>query len=607
VSPAVIPPSPHALRISELHAAFRSGALCPSDRLRAAYARIRSTARAEVWTLLRPQTEVLEEASRLDQRLAREGADVLRDLPLFGVPFAVKDNIDVAGQPTTAACPEFAYVPPRSAVAVQRLLDAGALLLGKTNLDQFATGLVGTRSPYGAVRNAIDPAYISGGSSSGSAVAVALGLASFALGTDTAGSGRVPAGMNGIVGLKPTRGLVSSRGVLPACRTLDCVSVFAVDLSDAWRVLQVMAAPDADDVYSRRLRLAPPLGGRVRLGIARRYELFDPPAVQAMEQALVRLATAASVDLVEVEFEPLLQAAQLLYHGPWLAERRLAVGEFFERRPDAIDPVVRGVLEDGERYSARDAFKGEYQLAAYRAAARRLFAQVDALLVPTAPLHPRIKDVQADPVRLNSRLGTYTNFVNLLDMAAVAIPAVQRVDGLPFGVTLLGPAASDHRLAVLAAQLLAAFGSGPTEAAAQLAADPLPYDEPTLDLAVVGAHLSGQPLNHQLTDAGARLRWSGQTAARYRLYALANSQPPKPALVRSAQTGAAIAIEVWQMPRRAFGGFIGNVSSPLAIGSIELADGRWVKGFVCEPCALDGASDITDHGGWRAYLSSRSA
>jgi allophanate hydrolase len=592
--------------VAQLTAAYAAGTLRPSDCVRAIFARIQAAARPEVWTFLLPESEVLERAKLLDRQLAAEGLELLKAHPLFGIPFAVKDNIDVAGLPTTAACPEFAYVPELTAAAVQRLLDGQALLIGKTNLDQFATGLVGTRSPYGAVRNAVNEAYISGGSSSGSAVAVALGFASFALGTDTAGSGRVPAGMNGVVGLKPTRGLVSVNGVLPACRTLDCVSVFARDVSDAWRVLRTVAGPDEKDSYSRTPAMAPPLTRRARLGVARRYELFDDGAVQAMQEVLARLGGNADVELVEVELEPLLEAAELLYQGPWLAERYLALDGFLERRPEAIDPVVRGIVEGARRYSATDAFSGEYRLAERRAYAQRLFTRIDALLVPTAPLHPRIAEVQAEPIQLNARLGTYTNFVNLLDLAGLAIPATQRQDGLPFGITLLAPAGADHRLAVLGARLGHIFGTEQAATAATLAVDPLCYEEPTMELAVVGAHLSGQPLNGQLIDCGARLTWSGSTAPCYRLHALANTQPPKPGLERVARDGAAIEIEIWQMPLRAFGGFITRVAAPMAIGSLQLADGSWVSGFVCEPVALQGATDITHHGGWRAYLASRS-
>jgi len=587
------------MTIIDTHAAYLSGASTPSGCIEQVLARIAAADRPEIWISRVDDDALRAQARALDAVLAAEGAAALARLPLLGIPFAVKDNIDVAGMPTTAACPAFAYVPDQSAPVVDKLVAAGALLVGKTNLDQFATGLVGTRSPYGAVRNAIDPAYVSGGSSSGSAVAVALGMAAFSLGTDTAGSGRVPAGLNGIVGLKPTRGLLSTRGVVPACRTLDCVSVFAVDVADAWKVTQVAAGYDAQDPYSRRI---PPQGVRrrgYRIAVPAQLEFFGDAAAQtAFEATLARLRDLPSCTFGTVDYTPFRDAAALLYQGPWVAERRAAVGAFIETQPEAAHPVVAGIIGQASGYGATDAFHGQYKLAALRRAAEDALADYDFLLVPTTPTMHRIADVLERPVELNSQLGYYTNFVNFFDMAALAVPGQQRADGLPAGVTLIGPAGSDHLLATAAAKLL-----GGADATA-LAADPLPFCEPTVQVAVVGAHLEGQPLNWQLLERGARKVTATQTAPRYRLYALPGTTPPKPGLARVDGDGTAIAIEVWELPLRRFGEFVAEIPQPLGIGSLELADGRWVKGFICEPAAIAGATDISAFGGWRAYLAS---
>lgn len=586
---------------------MRRGELTPGQLLHRLLALRTSMARPEVWISQPTDEQLLAAAARLDALLAAEGPAVLDRLPLFGLPFAVKDNIDVAGVATTAACPAFAYVPARTATAVERLLAAGALYLGKTNLDQFATGLVGTRSPYGVVRNAIDPDYIAGGSSSGSAVAVALGLAVFALGTDTAGSGRVPAALNGIVGLKPSLGLVSTAGVVPACRSLDCVSVFAASVADAWTVLAAIAGPDADDDRTRPLALSAPLPRGVRIGIDAGPEFFgDRQAAAAYAAALACLTADPLLIAGEQDLGSLTEAATLLYQGPWIAERRLSVGELLHGPARAMDPVVRRVIADAPAWTAEDLFRGQYRMAGYRADAARLFERIDVLLLPTAPNHPRIADVAADPISRNHQLGHYTNFVNLLDLAAIAIPAPARADGLPFGLSLIGPAGSDHRLAVLAARLSMLFGHESAGNAERLAAEPLPFAEPTIAVAVVGAHLAGQPLNWQLIECGARCTALTQTAARYRLYALARTDlgtPAKPGLVRVAEGGVAIEVEVWEMPQRQFGRLMAQVGAPLGVGSLELADGRWVKGFICEPIAVDSATDISAHGGWRRYLA----
>ena len=500
----------------------------------------------------------------------------LPDGPLHGVRVAVKDNIDVAGLPTTAACPSFAYAPERSAAAVRRLEAAGARIVGKTNMDQFATGLVGTRSPYGACSSVFDSSHVAGGSSSGSAVAVASGEVELALGTDTAGSGRVPAALNGIVGVKPTRGLVGTTGVVPACRSLDCVSVFARTVHDARRALALLAGADPEDPYSRGARQRPP-ALRLRLGVPFSVDI-DDAAAGAWEAAVA----AAPVDeIVEIDLEPFLAAGRMLYAGPWLAERYAAVGHALDA-PD-VDPVVREVIGGGAGWSAADAFRGREVLAALGVHAARAWEAVDALLVPTVPCHPTHAEVAADPIGVNERLGTYTTFANLLDLCAVALPVGLRSDGLPFGVTLLAPAFGDAALLDLAGRW------------------PLAGE---VELAVCGAHMRGMPLNGQLLALGARFVRATATVPSYRLYALAGGE--RPGLVR-APDGAAISVEVWRLPAAALGALMTAVPAPLAIGTVELVDGSAPCGFLCESYAVADARDITLHGSWQAYQAMQEA
>ncbi|MEE5151171.1 allophanate hydrolase [Pseudomonas alliivorans] len=589
-----------ALDIAAIQTSLSTGQTSLATFLQDLYTQIDADDRPEIWIHREPLSRLLERAQTLGA-LAEELGDALYErLPLFGIPFAVKDNFDVAGLPTTAACPEFAYQAQATAHVVQRLLDSGAVLIGKTNLDQFATGLVGVRSPYGAVRNACDPAYISGGSSSGSAVAVARGHVCFALGTDTAGSGRVPAGFNGIVGLKPSLGLFSSRGVVPACRTLDCPSIFANDVAQAWQVAQVMADFDALDSTSVAVQALPVLRRARRVAVPQRCEFFgDAQAAAAFDKALKSLESDPQVTLTCVAFEVFAEAAALLYQGPWVAERRAAVGEFFETHATDIHPVVRSILQSADQFDAVDSFKARYRLAELTRAAEALLAEVDVLVVPTAPCMPTIEAVLADPVELNSRLGYYTNFVNLMNMSALAIPTHRRDDGLPAGITLIGPAGADQRLAEIAAGWQAHFGASDQRDSVALA--PLPFNVPTVQVAVVGAHLQGQPLNWQLLEGGARLRSLTTTSADYRLYALANTTPAKPGLVRVPEQGANIEVEVWEMPLSQFGAFVAAIPAPLGIGSLQLANGQLVKGFICEPGGLADAQDITEFKGWRAY------
>ena len=607
------------LKVRSLLSAYAAKRLTPTEVVASALARIAEIDRPEVWILRVPAADLEARAHALEALYEAQGSAVFERMPLFGVPFAVKDNIDVAGLPTTAACEPFSYTPDTSAFAVQRLIDAGAILIGKTNLDQFATGLVGTRSPYGAVRNTEFPERVSGGSSSGSAVAVAAGCVAFSLGTDTAGSGRVPAGFNGLVGLKPSLGLVSKRGVVPACRSLDTISVFAHDVDDAWRVFNEIACFDPLDGYSRKVPGLGLLRGAPRIGVPDHLEFYgDAAANQAFSAALDTLSTHLHLAPTPIDFQPLKQVSALLYDGPWVAERRAALGSFFETRHEAVHPVVATVIGKADRYSAADAFNGQYALADLKRHAEQLFETIDILIVPTTPTHPLITDVQSNPVELNSQLGYYTNFVNLLDLCALAVPCQRRHDGLPAGVTLIAPSGADRRLAELGARIQGLFATEAADvagtvtekkpAAAANTIAPLPFQEPTVALAVVGAHLRGQPLNWQLQEAGARFVTATQTATGYTLYALANTQPPKPGLVRvTDQQGAPIAVEVWDMPLRSFGKFVADVPAPLGIGSVQLANGLTVKGFICEPSAVSngsGALDITSFGGWLAYLDS---
>ena len=540
----------------------------------------------------------LAAASAVDARIAAG-----ERLPLAGVPFTVKDNIDVAGLPTTAGCPAFAYVPDRSATVVDRLTAAGAVLIGKTNLDQFATGLVGVRSPYGAPGCVFNREYVSGGSSSGSAVATAAGLVAFALGTDTAGSGRVPAAINQLVGLKPTRGRWSTRGLVPACRSLDCITVFSATVADAAVVDEVLAAFDVEDPYSRRAGPEPGAPDRPRIAVPRADQLnWFGDAQSAKLFASARARVAALGDVIEMDVAPLLEAAQLLYQGPWVAERAAAVEALLRDDPGAIEPTVRTIIQDGLAYTAVDAFKGAYALQAHLRTAEAFWTQADVLLLPTAPTIYRIAEVRAAPVALNANLGVYTNFVNLLDMSAVALPAGARANNTGFGVSLIGPAWADRMLLDLAARY-----------EAQSATDELPpldLGERTrgVALAVVGAHLSGMPLHWQLTSRNARLVARTRTAPTYRLYAMTNATPLKPALIHvgdGGDEGAAVEVEVYELDVDAFGSFVTEVPGPLAIGTVTLADGEPVKGFVAEPRAMQGADDVTAFGGWRAYIASR--
>jgi len=548
----------------------------------------------EAWISRVPDEDLYMQARQVDRRIARG-----ESLPLAGVPFAVKDNIDVAGLTTTAACPDFAYRPAASAPVVAQLLEAGALVVGKTNLDQFATGLVGTRSPYGSLGCVFNREYVSGGSSSGSAVLVAAGVVPLALGSDTAGSGRVPAAFNSLVGFKPTRGRWSSRGMVPACRSLDCVSALTTNVPDAAFVDSLLARLDRDDPFSRR---APPAGALpdrpIRVGIPRSSQLRELASEdeRAYRTVLEQLPKVGAV-ILEVDAAPLFKAADLLYSGPWVAERTAALESLLATNPTAIHPVVRSIVQAGKGISAVDTFRGFYSLQQYARATEELWEAVEVLALPTTPKVYRRTEVLAEPYQLNAQLGAYTNFVNLLDMCAVSLPAGFRDNCTGIGVSLIGPAWADARL---------------LELAARYAAIPTPHVVPPLDLrpnparvplAVVGAHLSAMPLHSQLTSREARLIQRTRTAPLYRLFAMTGERPPKPALVHCGDGGSAIEVEVYELEVSSFGSFVADVPPPLAIGSVTLEDGSTVRGFVCEPRALEGAPDITADGGWRAYLA----
>ncbi len=601
----------YSLDLTTLARAYAQGALTPATVARDIYAAMPALAGNPIWIHLKPQAAVEQQARELEAR-RNAGATLL----LYGVPFAVKDNIDVAGCPTTAACPAYLYTPRATAHTVQRLLDAGALLIGKTNLDQFATGLVGTRSPYGAPRNAFNPDYISGGSSSGSAVAVAAGLVSFALGTDTAGSGRVPAGFNNIVGLKPTPGLVSTHGVVPACRSLDCVSVFALTCDDATQVFEVMRGFDAVDIYARHdtasVCALPAAGAVFRCGVpapAQREFFGDDVARAAFDQSLVKLREIGAA-LVEIDFHPFTEVARLLYDGPWVAERYVAIKDFLATRADEVHPVTREVIESATKWNAVDTFEALYRLRALKRRCEVAWTKMDVLAVPTSGTIYTHAQIAAAPIERNTTLGYYTNFANLLDLCALAVPGVFRADGLPAGVTLIAQANADAFLSAIGSRLHRASAHTLGATRFKLPAptsQSLPRASDEIVLAVVGAHLSGLPLNHQLTSRGARLLQTTVTASAYRLYALPGTVPAKPGLVRVGSEGVAIPVELWTLSPAAFGAFVAEVPSPLAIGTLTLADGRAVKGFLCEACAVQGAQDISEFGGWRAYLAAQAA
>ncbi len=578
--------------IAALVAATRSGALSVSDVVEEVLDALSLARRPEAWLATVSPEALRARARELDTRRGEAAG-----LPLFGVPFAVKDNIDVAGLATTAGCPAFAYMPKESAPAVELLLAAGAVLVGRTHMDQFATGLVGTRSPHGPCRNAHAADRVSGGSSSGSAVVVAEGLVSFALGTDTAGSGRVPAALNGVVGLKPTRGRISTRGVVPACASLDCVSVFAASCGDAGLVLDVLDRFDAQDRWSRseatRARLPSSAGATFRFGVPAPLPEIVPVETRALFESAASTLESLGGFRVSVDYAPFLATARLLYEGGWIAERDAAVGDFLRAHPEAIDPTVAALVVGGAPPSGRQVFETMHELMRLRRETEPFWQAVDVLVVPAVHEPATIADAMTHPFDFSRACGQLHNFMNLLDLAGCAVPTGAFGCGVPFGVTLCGPACSENLLLDLGSRL-----AGATRSAVPALERPR-----RTNLAVVGAHLEGMPLHPQLTALGARLVSKTRTAPCYRLHALANTVPPKPGLEHVADGGASIEVEVYALAPDAFGRFVAAVPRPLAIGRVVLEDGSEVSGFVCEPAGLAGATDITSYGGWRAWCA----
>jgi allophanate hydrolase len=574
------------MKLSELKQRYAAG-LMPSEMIEEIWEKILAWDDPAIFIHLPEKYELLE--------IAKAVESLPRELPLWGIPFVVKDNIDVAGWPTTAACPEFSYTPDADAEVVRRLREAGAIPIAKANLDQFATGLVGTRSPYGVPRNAIDAEFLPGGSSSGSASAVAAELCGFSLGTDTAGSGRVPAAFQELIGWKPTRGLLSNRGLVPACRSLDCISVFTNSAEDALAISQVVGGYDAEDVFSREVKAAGSIGKSFRFGVPKELDFASDPDTPALFAAAVERMKSLGGVAVEVDLTPFTEAAKLLYEGPWVAERWAAVGEFVEANPDAIFPVTRKILEGSKGWDAAATFRAQYRLREFAREAEAVWNEIDVMLLPTTPRLYTVTENLAEPYGTNATLGRYTNFMNLLDLAAVAVPAGRARSGrAPWGITLAAPAGSDAALLALAGRF---NGEG---IIAEISS------EKRIPLLVCGAHLEGLALHWQLADRGALLRERTQTAAVYRLFAMpaAGVIPPRPAMVRDEDEGASVEVEVWELEPAAFGDFVSKIPGPLGIGKVLLASGEEVPGFIAEPRATDGAQEITSYGGWRAWLAS---
>ncbi len=572
-----------------------------TETIERVYARIEAYGDPALFISLRPKAEVLETAKILQDQ-GFEGK------PLYGIPFAVKDNIDVAGLPTTCACPEFAYIPARSAFVVEQLEQAGAIVIGKTNLDQFATGLVGVRSPYGVPRNCLNPDLVPGGSSSGSAVVVGAGIVPFSLGTDTAGSGRVPAALNGIVGLKPSLGTLSATGVVPACRTLDTISVFALNVEDAFLVYRTAAIFDSADSYARKFN-APQMGkmpAHLRVGVPRPDQLKffgDGLAQKAFEDDIRSL----NATIIECDMEPFYAVARLLYEGPWVAERYAATKSLLERNPAAFHPVTRTIIEAARKFDAVSYFEAAYKLSALKRETQALWSSIDIMAVPTIPRPYTIADLAEKPVEHNSSLGTYTNFVNLLDLAAIAVPSGMRADGLPSSLTLIGQAGTDGLLASVALpiQLQSHTNMGATGIPCSSRPPAIERTVSTrIEIAVIGAHLSGMPLNHEITSSGGVFVRTVQTAPAYKLFALPGTVPAKPGLLQVGEGGASIQTEIWSLDPAAFGRFVANIPAPLGIGTLTFDDGTTAKGFLVEALAVKAAKDVSSFGGWRAYMGS---
>lgn len=553
--------------------------------------------------------EQIEQQIQFLNELTKEAESLAKQFPLYGVPFAVKDNIDVAGFVTTAACKALTTVAAQDAETVRLLKQAGAIVVGKTNLDQFATGLVGTRSPYGAVANTFNSKYVSGGSSSGSASVVARGFVPFALGTDTAGSGRVPAAFNNIVGLKPTKGRFSNRGLLPACKSLDCISIFALTVVDADLVANVLEAYDPLDSYSRKHPKNVPahFSSKLKFAIPEKLNFFGDEQAEKTFQQTVQLLESLNAEITKIDFSDFEQLAAQLYQGSWVAERTAAVEDLLKTNPDAFDPTVLEIIKNGEKYSAVDAYNAEYLKQDLARKIQQKLADFDALIVPTAPTIYTIEQLQQNPIEYNAHLGTYTNFTNLADLSALALPAGFRADHLPFGITLIATAWHDAALVHFgkAWQNYLALKLGALDKTLPLSSA-TPISQHHIRVAVVGAHLTGMPLNFQLTTRDAVHIETTKTSKNYALYALNGTVPPKPGLARQ-QDGQSIIVELWDVPTARFGEFVAEIPTPLGMGNVELEDGRWVKGFICEPYGIDDAENISHFGGWRAYIQHRNS
>ena len=593
------------MSISGLKQAYGNGELTPKQLLNSIREQAAALADHNIWIHL------LSEAEQQPYVQALADRDPATT-PLWGVPFAIKDNIDLAGIPTTNGCEAFAYTPSKSSQVVQQLIDAGAIPIGKTNLDQFATGLNGTRSPHGACHNAFDFDYISGGSSAGSSVSVAKGLASFSLGTDTAGSGRVPAGFNNLVGLKPTRGLLSASGLVPACRSLDCISIFALNSDDANSVLACAEGFDSKDGYSRanpfnnQNRQYGLRNGTLKVGVlaAEHLQFFGDDAYAAAYAETLEKLSADGVELITIDYTPFNEAALLLYEGPWVTERYLAAQPLIDDDPEAIFPVVREIIAPGGKPPATALFKAQYRLEELKKACHDQLVGLDCLLTPTAGRLFTIAEMLEEPILRNSQLGYYTNYMNLVDMTSIAVPTAFTEAGLPFGVTLAGPAFSDRALLSIANRLqqLLPLPQGALDLPQPALSQQAVGNPDNIDVLVCGAHLEGLPLNWQLLERGATLKQHTQTAPYYLMYALAGGPPLRPGLIRDESKGVAIEVEIWSLPKSEFGSFVAGIPAPLGIGKVQVADGSWVCGFICEPYGLEGSRDISALGGWRGYM-----
>jgi len=599
------------LSISALHAAYRDNSLAPEQVVDRILEKCQLYTDHNIWITLLCKEQIQAYLEKLQGQSPES-------LPLYGIPFAIKDNIDLAEVPTTCACPDYGYLPKQHAFVVQQLIEAGAIPIGKTNMDQFATGLVGTRSPepWGPCRNAFNPDYISGGSSAGSAVAVSLGLVSFSLGTDTAGSGRVPAMNNNIVGLKPSKGLLSTRGVVPACRSLDCVSIFALNSDDADQVFEQAAVFDQEDDYARSNTFSNngrhygglKKGFRFAVPKSSQLEFFGNNDTQALFEKACDELSKMGGDAIAIDFSPFLDAARLLYEGPWVTERYVAIEDLITQNPAALLPVINTIIGSGKEKLASDAYKALYKLQHYKQQTGAIMADVEMLVTPTAGTIYTIDEVNTDPIQLNSKLGYYTNYMNLLDYAAVAVPAGFMQNGLPFGISMVGSAWSDRKLLSFARKWQQQLGlnMGSTNHLFEPKPVSMPrYASTTIDIVVCGAHLEGFPLNWQLTERGGVLLESTTTAACYKLYALPGEGVKRPGLFRVEEEGAAIVVEIWRLPADQFGSFVVDIPAPLGVGKVELCNGQWVTGFICEPYAIEGAEEVTEYGGWANYLTSK--